>query len=406
MQFRNIVACMVVTLTLIGGQSQAKKPDNPGGGGGGKDGGTGTSYKIIELDNLNGLFNCHPYDINNAGLAVGSASDTTGEQGFAACWTIDNSGGEVTSTLQLLDGDAASGVNEFGEMVGHRLLASSDFLTEAVYWENAEASPIVLPTPEGYSRSYATGINNDGVVCGAADVLLGNGQFEAVSVVWRVHFQTIDGVPTPVVFGPVTLPQVDPDSAASGNAINDNDGDGVALVVGEAWNIGDNYDLRGAVAWNVMSLSDGSLLVSPAVEFLDSHARAHGVNNASEICGYRMPEGSGAQAVVWGTVSTQVLDQSATITAFGGKKSFDSAIPQDISDNGVVVGYGNASGYTKAVVWTSADAPMLVLDKFIKTAPFTELKHAHAVNELGEIVGYGWDNERQLHPGFLAIPQQ
>ena len=85
--------------------------------------------------------------------------------------------------------------------------------------------------------------------------------------------------------------------------------------------------------------------------------------------------------------------------------SGDSAF--EISDNGVIVGYGTCSRcIVKAVVWPSVDAPMILLDSFLKkNGPFTELNQAWGVNDAGDIVGFGWDNDRGINPGFLAIPE-
>ena len=80
-----------------------------------------------------------------------------------------------------------------------------------------------------------------------------------------------------------------------------------------------------------------------------------------------------------------------------------AARPQDISDNGVIVGYATPSQY--AVVWSALDAKMVALDKFLKNSPFSSLTTAHGVSESGEIVGYGWIGETNSHGAFLALPK-
>ena len=109
----------------------------PGGGGS-----TGPSYQIVELDSAGGTLEGYPFDINNAGLIVGGVS------GSAACWTVNKANGTVTSTLHLLDGELATGVNGSGEIVGSR----ND---TAAYWESPNAAHRALPVPLGSTRSIA-----------------------------------------------------------------------------------------------------------------------------------------------------------------------------------------------------------------------------------------------------------
>jgi len=394
---RQVAACVLAIAVLSFGHALAKKPDNADGGGGAGD--TGPSYEIVELDSANGQFDCYPNKINNFGLAVGIVEDVaTGEQ-FAACWSIEKTAGYVSSTLQLLaGGEKALGVNDLGEIAGQRVNGLDPGIVDALYWEHPGATPLVLPALGGDISCGAKAINDKGVICGWSQGPNAEGRLVAQAVVWRVNYEVIDGALTPIVWGPLALPKpLGPEDSTWANAINDNDADGIAQVVGQVANV----DSSAALSWHVMSLPDGSLTAWPVVDVLGLDARATGVNNAGQVCGYDLQD-----AIVWDGDSSQTLDKSATINVLG-KKSFGSAIPYGFSDDGMVVGQGWAGVvYRRAVVWPSVNATMVVLDAFIKkNGPFTELNAAHDVNGSGEIIGYGWDDDRKIHPPFLALPK-
>jgi hypothetical protein len=345
----------------------------PGGGGT-----TGPSYQIVELDSAGGLFEGYPFDINNAGLIVG------GGTGSAACWTVTKTDTTVTTTLHLLDGEGAFGVNDAGEIVG----SSNE---TAAYWENRNAAPQPLPVPMGSTRSIAEAINSTGVICGWAEFSDAGGQRSQVALVWRV---TAEGI-----WGPLVLPALAPLDSTAAFAVNDNDAHDAALVVGQEWE--SSTGVGAGLAWSVTSLPDGSLTVDPVPDVLDAQASGTGVNDSGVICGYVYPD-----AVVWDGTSKRILDRSATISAFGGRKACNSANAYAINAGGVIVGRGSFAPYSKAVVWPSASAAMILLDKFLnKNVRFTELNSASAVNDAGEIVGSGWDNNRSFHPAYLAIPK-
>jgi hypothetical protein len=83
----------------------------------------------------------------------------------------------------------------------------------------------------------------------------------------------------------------------------------------------------------------------------------------------------------------------------------DSTVARDINDAGVIVGYGGAGTIDhEAVVWPSASAKPVALSKYLgRNSPFLFLKESLAVNQAGDIVGFGWDGES--YGAFLAIPE-
>jgi uncharacterized membrane protein len=386
--FRNVkrmgrwLAIAVALGLLCVSDARAGKPDK------------GPSYQIVALDDAGGAHPGVASDINNQRQIVGGVDDPLGGS-LAACWTTSQTGGEVQSELHLLAGGAwATGINESGEIVGEGMLGDQHV---GLYWpdKNAAAPLVLLPAARDQASS-ATGINKNGVICGASIRLVprldengdpmfdgeGNQIFDSVgrAVAWRINGAD--------VVGPVELPS--PDSASTA-AINDNDANGWAEIVGsftQPW--------ADAVVWQVRSEADGMLTVGPC-ETLAFQAYANGVNNSGAICGYSFA--AEKEAVVWDGDSIQVLDRTPSVW---------NPHAEDINANGVIVGSGYYqkafSEGDRAVVWPNASGEMVLLNKFLdRDSSLTSLVVAWAVNEAGEIVGLGWDGSS--HRAFLAIPK-
>ncbi len=63
-------------------------------------------------------------------------------------------------------------------------------------------------------------------------------------------------------------------------------------------------------------------------------------------------------------------------------------------------------GGERAVVWPSAGSTVIQLDKFLSaSSPFLLLEIAKAINESGEIVGFGGDGLTNFQGAFLAVPK-
>ena len=75
--------------------------------------------------------------------------------------------------------------------------------------------------------------------------------------------------------------------------------------------------------------------------------------------------------------------------------------PADVNDAGLIVGNaGTAIG--EAVFWPGPADACISLNKFLKNSAFDSLKSAEAVNQSGDIVGYGRINNLNLYPAFLG----
>ncbi|NUQ63011.1 MAG: hypothetical protein HUU20_11005 [Pirellulales bacterium] len=359
----------------------------PGGGGG-----NSPSYTIVKLDDANGAYSDGialgiNNRINNLTEVVGYVHDPAlGGALRAACWELATSGGTIRSTLSILNGipdvvepSDAYAVNDAGEIVGLGFEPGGEEGL-ALYWSGANAIPLLLPPLAGDNESIALAINIDGVICGRSNIRGGVHR----AVVWRINL--IGG--SPVVWGPVALPDTGAGSRAY--SMNDNDSFGVAAVSG--------VDDGAAVVWSVQSLADGSLTVSPIPIIFDDGAEANGINDADTACGYLY--GTTVEAVVWTGSSRRILNRAKFVT---------EAYASDINNNGAIVGTGhyrrNFDVGDRAVVWPSATSSMILLDKFLVSSPFTTLLQAEAVNDQGQIAGWGWMGGVAQYGAFVAVPK-
>ena len=237
--------------------------------------------------------------INNLGQIVGQVWE--GDVPRAAYWELTAFGGQFQSALHLLLGEmvSASAMNEFGEIAGQGIDSSNGAMPE-LYWFGPDAEPIVLPPLPGHDRSTASRFNNDGIICGTST--LAGDEAASRAVAWRVH--RVNG--TPVVWGPVALPDLS--SGSRSDSINDNDAGGMATIVGKF-----ATSATAAVAWSVLSLPDGTLAVAPAPDVLDVDAQAYGVNDSNTICG--AVYGSPTEAAVWAGSSRRILNRAKFVAA-------------------------------------------------------------------------------------------
>ena len=203
------------------------------------------------------------------------------------------------------------------------------------------------------------------MICGRAD--------GDTAIVWRV---TEAGI-----WGPLVL-ESDPDAEYEiiAEAVSDQVG-GVVTVVGDS--------NGSAKMWTVTLTEEGGLELN-SESILSSSGAAEGINNLGKVCGRALGE-----PVVWIGGIPLILAGEQPPRYLG--------YPYDINDDGVVVGY---TFITSAVVWSSPEANMVRLDKYLKNnSSLDYLNVARAVSESGEIVGYGWSNDTSSKAAFLAIPK-
>jgi hypothetical protein len=150
-----------------------------------------------------------------------------------------------------------------------------------------------------------------------------------------------------------------------------------------------------AVLWTVTRAESENLVVGPAVILDPGYATS--VNNTGTVTGL-----SGSDGLVW------VDGGAGEILPPSNKKDpwyVPTGFPNDVNDGGVVVGWDPAG----AVLWTSKDTPLVLLNDFLprRRSPFSTLVSAEAVSEANEIVGWGYKADaEELFIPFLAVPVQ
>jgi hypothetical protein len=376
---------------------QAKPPSGRGDGGGG----SGPNYQVVALDNLEGVIvRSNAVDINSNRESVGYVQTSDLDVGlFPAFWETNVSDNEVGTSLHLLPASGyhsaqAYGINDSAEVVGY---ADSSTTRVGLYWPSPADEPLAIPPLAGDNYTFALKINADGVICGHSRRLVvnadGSRSFTSDKpVVWRAYVADVDGVPTPKVSAPVALPVPDGSQIDLVSAINNADESGFLEIAGRSTSA-DNTDV--AVIWTVALTEDG-LIASPNAFVLDSSAVAYGINNHGEVSGIRLMDDTW-EGSVWSGDSVYTLNRA---------RSISRPRARDINDAGVVVGEGDYSKrgvfYNfRAAVWPSPDADMILLDGFLDAnSPFYVLTNANAINESGDIVGYGWTGETRA---YIAI---
>jgi len=381
---RWIVIAVAIGL-LCSSAALAKKPPKPPGGGGGG----GTSYTIVKLDDEdeNGTWECYARDVNNLGGVVGKAETRNPPEQRAAYWSVSGSGGDIQSQLSLLTGGSrADGINDAGEIVGYG--NDSTGQNVGLYWAHAGAEPLPLLPLSGDLRSCAKAINNQGVVCGYSAHTGGR-----QAVAWRINWTNDEAS----VWGPIELAMPDGSLSLAGG-INNNDENGHARIVGHFSEPPWVADPTAAVAWTVQAMPDGTLTAAGPEIVEDGLAKALGVNDVGTICGEAGPP---TVPVVWIGTDFWPLDLARARDIVDG-----SAL--DINNNGAIVGCGSSGMIDdEAVAWPSAEAKMVRLNKYVgRKSLFIFLVEASAVNDSGEIVGFGFTEVGGSgDAAFLAIPQ-
>jgi probable HAF family extracellular repeat protein len=339
---------------------------------------TAQTYTITDIGVLKGKNESSGFWINNLGEVVG-CSDTQTVEGYpctglvagqhAFAWT--KSGGiKDLGTLAGATVSGAIGVNDSGTVVGYSNVKgkpATNFV--AVQWSSTGAITN-LGTLSGGSSSAAFEINSSGEAAG--DSFLRSGVVNATS--WTSKkIKNLGALPKAIF--------------TAGLDINDN-GD----IVGESvFGYGPPFTSH-AFLWNgsTMTMTDLGTLPGGVTSV------ANAINSSGIIVGQSDAAStqSNWHAVLWDT-SDNIQDLG---TFPGGTYSIAFAV----NDSSVVVGYGNLSNNAAhAMVWTSTTG-MQDLNSLIPAHSGWVLINANAINNLGQITGYGLKGTH--NHAFLLTP--
>lgn len=292
------------------------------------------------------LVNAQAYTVTDLGLGraydINSAGQVVGQSaaGHATVWS-----GTTVTDLGL---GIAYGINDSGQVVGQ------DATSRAVLWNGT--IPTLLGS--GIGLSVAVSINNSGQVAG--------NYYSGGATIW-------DGTTTTSLGGFPT------------RAADINDAGQVA---------GYSSSLGGATIWNG---------TTPTILHVDtgnsvSTSSASGINNAGQVVGYVM-QFAPAQAMLWNGTTPTILG-----TMGGG------TFAHDINNTGLIVGYGGGSigrfgappgqPFDHAFIWQGTTVQDLnnMLDS---SGMGWTLESARAINDVGQIVGYGIQNSYGPAHAFL-----
>jgi probable HAF family extracellular repeat protein len=324
------------------------------------------SYTIIDLGVLKGKNESNGFWINNLGDVVG-CSDTQTSMGYPCTGLVAGqhafywSRSKGMKDLGTLSGGSVSGalgLNDSGVVVGYSNVKgqpATNFI--AVQWSSTGAISN-LGTLAGGSSSAAFQVNSAGEVSG--DSFLSGGVVNATR--WTNDKIKNLGKLKNAIF-------------TAGLAINDN-----GLIVGESvFSYGPPFTSHGFL-WNGSTMKDLGTLWGGLTSM------ANAINSSGVIVG--QSDGISTlghwHAVKW--------DTSGKIKDLGVLKGGTYSVAFSVNDSDVVVGYGNiANNAPHAMVWTASHGMQDLNSLIPKTSGWT-LINANAINNVGQITGYGSRN--------------
>ncbi|NRR30432.1 PEP-CTERM sorting domain-containing protein [Oxalobacteraceae bacterium] len=315
------------------------------------------AYHLVDLGTWGGSKGVAT-GINNAGVIVGWTQAGTWSQAV-----LHNVAASALTYLETEAGgaSAAYGINDAGVVVGQRNAARGN--SHAMRWDgpnNGEPPGIHYPD----ETSYASAISNSGLTAGTID---------SSAVMWTLNNeQTI---------------QLNPSSASAAYGVNEN-----GLVVGAASDgvAGPSHATQwlGGVQTDLGTLSGA-----------DSSA-AYGVNDAGQVVGASTFSAGGHHAVLWSG------GQASDLGTLGGANSRAN----DINASGLIVGYSDVVDplqWRHAALWNGSTQIDLNSALIGGLGNFANLAEATAINDLGQIVGYGSTLDGSTHAFLLTatIPE-
>lgn len=300
-------------------------------------------------------------------------------------WMVDGAGASSANVLafpsHLFAGAAAVAINSQGQIVGGGILDPTTGAAVGLYWADVLAAPIAFPALAGEIIGQVQQVGDSGVVVGISKS--GSG---SKAVAWRIKADNS-------IVGPLVLP------TRSRGASGDDAALGIRSVSSSSVEIV-GRSAGAPVVWKVNVTSTG-LTMNGGAEVLDSTGEASDVNGTGSICGMARDRG-----VVWGPLAGKKRTKS--------QLSFDSTVFGNagkvyaINDLGMVIGDANlkvAYPARRAVLWMSLMAPMRTLESLTNgNHPFVHLESANAINNSGDIAGYGWQGPEAGFQAYVAIP--
>ena len=332
------------------------------------------SYGVIDLGAFGSGAQSYAYGINNDGTVVGT-STVGSSYTFHAFKYSNHLLYDISSGTDGIVFNQANAINNNDEIVGYGTVPANNNRWHALRYSNGTVQDL---TP---SRSYhcvANSINNLGQVAGYGspevfiEIAFGHG-FQPDGITFN---QSKDAF---LITGGVMkdLGTIDGDNYSEAYGVNDS-----GLVVGSSW----------ASSQHAFSYSDDG----PMIDLDDTlggndYSVAYGVNNHGQVTGVAYN----------GFIYDTDTDQTTDLGALGDPDNISTGF--GINNSGVTVGtvYINSMGDNHAFVYSGG--AMQDLNSLIDPASGWDLQYAMAINDLGQIVGYGINSSGQTH-AFLLNP--
>jgi hypothetical protein len=349
-------------------------------------------YTIVDLGALGtNQNNSAALSVNNSGQIVGySWGGNGGNSGRDAVFW-----GNATSPIVDLGGGpgsdfVAESINDFGQIVGHVQDNNSDL--SALYWTNSASQPQPL---QGLLAAVAFAINNSGQAVGWSFENISIGHLVQRAVVWT----NLNSPPLDLGAG------IYGGSQSIAYSINDSN-----QIVGI---IGDDAGYWGPAFWlDENSPGNGSAPHLPGVG-PGVVGAAVGINRAGQWVGFTLLPWTGPCGPPLGQPAI-FYDPNVGQGFLSSPNATNAA--KAINTSGQIVGWtavwlshiaaNGAYFYTDktAIFWPTASSDPILLNDLLPTNSAWYLESANAINDAGEIVGYGLIGDQEH--AFALIPTE
>ena len=327
---------------------------------------TADEYVITELGTFGGS-NSWAGDVNESGQVVGTADLPGGHPQHPFLW--ENG---VMTDLGTLGGCCSYGydINNPGQITGLSYVIDGTY--RAYLWENGVTND--LGTLPGFEYSTASGLNDAGQVIGYSNHVPGGGNQDYTPFLWEsgVMIDLHD-----------TLPPGSTWELRSANDIN-----GAGQMVG--------HGLTPAGHYYAFRLQNGEATDLGTLSGYDSSS-AHSSNDVGQIVG------TATRHFIYSSINQAFLWENGVMVGLGRLPFHNHSGARDINDEGQVVGYSSLTSTRdrRAVLWQAG--AVLDLNELLPPGSAWTLESASAINNAGQIVGYGMINNETR--GFLMTPR-